>query len=383
MTGRARAGGDRCIAYLCLQATREGQASHAHVHEIIKGLRKRGWAVDLFEPRYARGSSEPKAWIRLYEMLRVQLQLMARAAGRPLYIRWHFASWLAAAWAALRRVPVVQEVNGPYEDLFLAWPWTRRLSRLFVALMRSQLRWARAVVAVTPQLADWVKAEAGAAQRVFVVPNGANVERFRPGARFERGLDVPRPYVVFVGALARWQGVDVMLEAVERPEWPAEVSLVIAGDGVERAKVQAAAGTSRRVRYLGPVPYAAVPGLVAHSIGALSPQVGHRGDTGLFPLKVFEAMACGVPVIVSDYPGMRELVADGACGLVVPAGDASALARAVAYLHAHEVERARMGQRGRELVEREHSWDRRAEQTAAILEQVTSANGWECDEAAV
>lgn len=45
----------RRMAYLCLQATREGQASYAHVHEIIKGLEHRGWEVQLFEPVYGQG----------------------------------------------------------------------------------------------------------------------------------------------------------------------------------------------------------------------------------------------------------------------------------------------------------------------------------------
>lgn len=375
MRDGAKSHGEKHIAYLCLQATRQGQASHAHVHEIVAGLRRRGWTVRLFEPRHVGGGREPGAWVRLLEMLRAQLRLLSEAPAWPLYIRWHFASWPAAAWAALRRIPVVQEVNGSYEDLFLAWPWTRRLARLFVALMRSQLRWASAVIAVTPELADWVRREAGGEKRVFVVPNGANVERFRPGMPLPAGLELPRPYVVFVGALAPWQGVDVMLRAVERPEWPPEVSLVIAGDGAERAEVEAAAAGSARVRYLCRIPYEDVPGVVANSIGALSPQRGARGERGLFPLKVFEAMACGVPVIVSDYPGMRELVRDAGCGLVVPPGDAPALARAVAYLHGNGVEREHMGRRGRALVAREHSWDHRAERTAAILEEIILASG--------
>ena len=226
------------LAYLCLQATREGQASHAHVHEIIKGLRKRGWAVDLFEPAYAGLAPAPDPVWRVLEFVRVQLALWGRKKTDVLYVRLHFAGWPTALLARLRDIRVVQEVNGPYEDLFIAWPWTRRLAGLFCWLMRSQLRWADAVVAVTPQLAEWAKAQG--ARSVYVIPNGANTEMFRPDAEPDSALKLPRTYVVFFGALAPWQGIDTMLAAVQDPSWPQEVQLVIVGDGVERTKVEAA-----------------------------------------------------------------------------------------------------------------------------------------------
>lgn len=360
----------RTLYYLTLQATREGQAAHAHVHEIIKGLRRRGWNVVLFEPRYGGSMKSPSLLERLWEFVRVQLCLWFRGKPDILYIRWHFASWPAALLARLRCVRVVQEVNGPYEDLFLAWPATRRLAWLFTWLMRSQLRWADAIIAVTPQLAEWVQKENGQAKaKVVVVPNGANTELFHPSA--SAPVPLPEKYVVFFGALAPWQGIDTMLKAVEESEWPAEVKLVIVGDGVEKRAVLPAA-QGGRVVYLGVLPYAQVPGVVARSIAGLSPKnaAGGRSDTGLSPLKVFETLACGVPVIVTDFPGQADLVTSARCGIVIPPDNPRALAGAVAYLYHHPEERAAMGKRGRELVEREHSWDSRAEQMDAVLRMV-------------
>lgn len=368
--------GMKRVAYLCLQATREGQASYAHVHEIIKGLRSRGWEIRLYEPAYAHKKDGPGLMRRLVEFVRVQLRLFLKERGKTnlIYIRWHFASWPTAFLARLAGIPVVQEINGPYADLFIAWPWTRRLSRFFIWLMRSQLAWADAVIAVTPQLGDWVRTEVGK-DKVFVVPNGANTNRFHPGASIDEPVSLPPQYVIFFGALAPWQGIDVMLAAVADPAWPNDVSLVIVGDGAERPKVEAAAATSDRICYLGFQPYSTVPGLVARSLAALSPKCDVEGfpertRTGLFPLKVFEALACGVPVIVTDFPGMSDLVRNGRCGLVVPPGNPKALAEAVAYLRQYEEERIAMGKRGRKLVEREHSWDRRAEQVATILDDI-------------
>lgn len=359
------------VAYLSLQAAQEGQASYAHVWEIVSGLRRLGLRVDVFSPEYRNTVSRPGVLSRLLEEVRCQIRLWR--SGRPsiVYIRWHFASWPTALAARLLGVPTVQEVNGTYEDLFLAWPLSKYMGWLLVRLLRSQLRWASAVIAVTRQLAEWVCTEIGdGREKVHVIPNGVNTELFRPlAAREEIAVELRERYVIFVGALAPWQGISVMLTAVEHPSWPEELKLVIVGDGVEREKVEAAAA-SVRVRYLGFQPYRVIPNLLARSVAALSPQVGRRGATGLFPLKVLEALACGVPVVVTDFPGMADLVRRGGCGVVVPEGDPGSLAEAVARLFASAEEAGRMGARGRELVAREHSWQKRAEETYRVLSEV-------------
>lgn len=367
----------RKLTYLALQATREGQASHAHVHEILAGLRSRGWRAELHEPAYARGEEEPGVVIRALEFLKTQLRLWR--SGRPdlLYIRHHFAAWPSALWARLNRIPVVQEVNGSYEDLFVAWPWTAKLKGLFVFLLRTQIRWADLVIAVTPGLADWALREG--ARWVEVVPNGANTALFRPDAPLEEGIDLPERYVLFFGALAPWQGIDTMLSAIRIPSWPEEVALVIVGDGVERPKVEEAQRAHpSRVVYLGKRPYRTMPGLVARSLAVLSPQESatrRLAEVGVFPLKLFEAMACGVPVVVSDLPGMAHLVREGGFGWVVPPGDARALAEAVGQLFHEAEERRTRGMRGRELVERAHSWDHRAAETHHLLLRLLEGKG--------
>lgn len=357
------------ISYLCLQATREGQASHAHVHEIIKGLRRRGWQVELFEPSYARNEGRPGLLRKFWEWTRTQVSVwLARPRPDVVYIRGHPFSFPTALWARLGGIPSVVEVNGPPDELLLSFPWAKWSLPLVRRSLRVQLRAARAVIAVTPQLRDWALGEAGP-KPGYVVPNGANTELFRPDVASP--LSLPEKYVVFFGVLARWQGLDNVFSAVEHPEWPGKVKLIVAGDGVERGKVEQAAARNRTVVYLGCRPYREMPGIVAWSLAGLSTQNndGGKADKGLFPLKVFETMACGVPVIVSDFPGQADMVRKHGCGVVVPPGDPAALARALAYLDGHPVERANMGQRGREAVVRHHSWDRRAQDTEAVLLQ--------------
>jgi len=359
----------RRVRYVCLQATTEGQAAHAHVHEIIAGLRCRGWQVDLAEPAYHTAAA-PTVLARLREFARLQWQVARAPRPDVLYLRQHFAAWPLALWARLRRVPVVQEVNGTWEDAFVAWPATRRLAPLVKWLVRTQLRWAHAAVPVTPALADWVEQVAGH-RRLRVIPNAANTQLFQPDAPFPRHLPQPARYAIFVGALARWQGVDTMLAAIGSPTWPADVALVVVGDGVERPHVETAAAENPRLVYLGVQPYDVVPGLVAGSLLGLSVQWDERrGQTGLFPLKVFEYLAAGVPAVVSDYPGVAQLVRQTGAGWVVPPGDAEALAAVVDRAASREAERQSRGVRGRAAVVAHHSWDHRAGETAALLTEV-------------
>ena len=362
------------VAYLCLQATREGQASYSHVNEIINGLRRRGWDVELFEPGYARAVAVPSPWAKVWSYAAVQFRLWHRAwQGRSrslLYVRAHPFAWPTAIWAKLMQIPVIQEVNGIHEDMFIAFPWTRLFKKIFLPFLQLPLVLASRVIVVTEQLEPWARREGGHG-RVTVVPNGANVELFRPDAPHRP--DLPQPYVVFFGVLARWQGIDTLLDATRHPDWPSQVHLVIVGDGVERGRVEAAA-RDRRVLYLGRIPQRDLAGIVAGSLAGVVPanNLEGRSEKGLSPLKLYETLACGVPVILTDVPGQADLVREVGAGLVVPLGDPAAIARAVAYLASHDADRTTMGRRGRDAIVREHSWDRRAEMTSDLLASLAS-----------
>lgn len=355
------------IAYLCLQSTREGTAGFAHVHEIVNGLRDRGWSVDLYEPAYVCGDHEPTVIKRLVEFVRVQTQFLNRFIGvKAVYLRWHFALFPITLFCKFFKIPTIIEVNGPYDDLIIAWPVLRKCTFIFKWLMKTQLLLADVVIAVTENLKDWLIQE-GVIKPVYVIPNGANTDRFFPNAEIKHHF--PKPYVVFFGALAEWQGIDTLLEAVDTEYWPDGLSLVIAGDGVKRPLVESYVNRNNNIRYMGRLPYSEIPGIIAGSCIGISAQnnIWGRSDTGLYPLKLFEMLACGVPVVVTHFPGQADLVRQHQCGKVIPPDDPVILAKAVAYLYDHPSERAEMGERGWRAVHRDHSWDNRAGATELIL----------------
>lgn len=357
---------ERRLAYLCLQATTEGQASHAHVHEIIAGLRELGWQVDLFEPAYV-GDRAPGILGRLAEFRRVQRRLVRalRSGGYDaLYVRGHALAWPAATMARRLGVPVVQECNGPYDDFYTMWPQARPLRWLIDAMTRSQFRQADARIAVTPELAAWIERETGRA--TDVIGNGANDQLFRPDAPRPEGSELPERYAVFFGALSPWQGVDLALAAVAHAAWPDGVALVFVGDGMRRPAVDAAVRADARIRALGTMAYTDVPGVVARALCSLVLS-DRPGEWGLSPLKLYESMACGVPVVVPDRPGTASAVREHDCGAVLDEATPHELALVLGNLVLHPDEATASGLRGREAVEAHYSWRARAKATATVI----------------
>ncbi|MCT7995240.1 glycosyltransferase family 4 protein [Laspinema olomoucense] len=357
------------IAYLCLSSTNEGRgAEYAHVHEIINGLSELGFAVVLFEPKYSIGQQLPTKLERVKTFVEIQYNFFySQQKFEVLYVRSHFAALPSILWAKIFGITVVQEINGSYEDLFISWPLTRKFSILFKCLMRIQMRFTDAFIAVTPQLQEWILRESSK-KLAYVIPNGANTEIFSPQAKTT--LNLPECYVVWFGSMAPWQGIETMLAAVEHSEWPRQVSLVLIGEGIEANKVKDAAIKNPKVVYLGRLPYAEVAGVVAKSIGGLIPKnnLGNcRFETGLSPLKLYETLSCGVPAIVTDFPGQADLIRSSKCGIVIAPENPKLLAEAVAFLHDNPGESQEMGESGRQVVNHEHSWKQRAKDTAEVI----------------
>lgn len=359
------------LAYLSLETPRPGQASQTHIDEIISSLRQSGWQVELFATTRGGASSRTSYLQRLLDYGRVQLALGRRLREfDAVFVRSHFMALPLALWARRRKMPVVHEINGKPADIGVTYPALKLFSPVFAWLYRTQYRMAAHLIAVTEGLAQWARAFAGH-DRVTVVSNGANTELFTPdGPR----ADIPGRYVIFVGGLVAWHGIGTMLAALQEPAWPADVKLVIVGDGLERGKVEAAKADPRLL-WLGRQPYDAVPALLRGALAALcviEDQDG-RSASGVAPLKLFEAMACGMPVIASELPFQAEIIRQAQAGLVVSAAAPEQLAAAVRQLSEDSETARSMGANGADYVVREASWQRRGNDIHHILKTISSS----------
>lgn len=355
----------RRLVYLSLETPHPGQAAHTHIHEIVAGLRDLGWRVELIVAERGGASANASLLARAGAYWRAQRALLRTLKAQDaVYMRAHFAA-LPVSWLCrLRGVPVFQELNGQPGDVMTTYPWLRAIGAPLRYAYRAQLRWARRVFPVTDGLARWARAEAGH-DRVTVVANGANLKVFHP--------DGPRPpteepYIAFVGGLAAWHGVGTMIAATRDPHWPERVKLIVIGDGVERDAIRQAEFDAR-VAWLGRRPQEEAAAYLRGAIAALSiteDRTGHLGS-GVAPLKLFEAMASGTPVIVSDLPFQKDLVESHETGLVAPMGDAAAIAKLAARLAADPAEARRLGANGAAYVAANASWAARAREVSDAM----------------
>ena len=211
---------------------------------------------------------------------------------------------------------------------------TRRLFVWIERLMRPVTTTVVCVSEATRQ--EGLAARTCDPQRTVVVHNAVDVRSFSPTTRLGGTAEV-----VGVGRFAYPKDFTTLLEAVRLVDAPCHLRL--AGDGPGLAAVAAEVGRqglSGRVELLGA--RADIPELLAHSdVFVLS----SRSEG--FPVSVLEAMAAGLPVVATDVGGVAEAVEDGESGLLVPATDAEALARALERLLADGELRRRLGAAGR------------------------------------
>lgn len=174
-----------------------------------------------------------------------------------------------------------------------------------------------------------------------------------------------------VGCVANWRprkGVEVLLAACERLAPELNVHLVLVGDmqASNLAQRVAASPISDRVHVLGHRHDA--PAVAAAFDVAVLPALKREG----LPKTVIEAMAYGVATIASRVGGVPEIIEDGVSGIIVPPGDARALAAAIARLHDVPGLRAELGRQGTERIRRAFRVEDTIEKTAALYEQLVT-----------
>ncbi|HXY94480.1 MAG TPA: glycosyltransferase family 4 protein [Acidimicrobiia bacterium] len=269
----------------------------------------------------------------------------------------------------LRAAPYVVVVHGAEVTVPGRLPGSRQLG--------ARVLHAAAGVVAASEYSAWEAVRA--AQRSVagvVIPPGVDVERFRPIDPDERaavrkafGLDADRPLVLGVSRLVPRKGFDVLIDAVVGVP---DLQLVIAsGRGRDRSRLAARAarhGIERRVRFLGPVPDAALAPLYASAdVFAMPCRDRWFGlETEGFGIVFLEAAAAGVPSVAGRSGGSHEAVVDGVTGLVVDGRDVTEVRRSVARLLDDDELRARMGLAARDRAVTEFSYDRLVERLAPL-----------------
>jgi phosphatidyl-myo-inositol alpha-mannosyltransferase len=236
---------------------------------------------------------------------------------------------------------------------------------------------ARAMARLDARIAVSPTAERSIARffpgRYDVIPNGVDLERFRPDLEpFEEYREPGRVNLLFVGRLDPRKGLQTLLAAMpEVIEGSAgRARLLVIGDSCLRARFEAAVpGPARgHVRFLGHVPSGDLPRWYATADVFVSPASGNES----FGIVLLEAMASGLPLVASDIPGYRTVVTPDETGVTVPPGDPRALAHALIGLLGDAARRGALAARARERA-REFSWPRVTERIEAVYRRALAS----------
>jgi glycosyltransferase involved in cell wall biosynthesis len=364
-------------------------ATRTHTVEVAANFAREGLAVDLIargpDPRLegvsyhrARGSEARRAR-RIADLSgRAVAVLGARRRGaRRCYVRhsWSNVPILAAArvlgYRVVTQVDDVQYGRGYERHIPVVSDYVKRLAAMAMG------RLAHGIVAVTPQIGELLTDQFHVpARRIAVLPNGVDVDAFRPQAREQAlasaGLDPGCRYAVFCGRFESWVDFELLLAAfalVAREDPAARLLLV--GDGPERAHVERLVDELELARAVTLTGFVADRSRVADLIGAAtvalaSHRVDYIGRIGVSPTKLAEYMAAGRAVVARDVPGLREVLRESGAGVVVP-GEPRAMAAAIAQL----LDPARadaLGARGRAAAEQRYTWRSIVRRTLPLFE---------------
>jgi glycosyltransferase involved in cell wall biosynthesis len=299
--------------------------------------------------------------------------LAARGRAGAFYVRDDGVARMLIGARRLLRAPVIFEMHH-LSHLFLQvrhemYPGSPPLPPAAIArqarIDRHLYERSDAVVCVTQALVDLLAGTFGPRPQVHVVRNGVALPAGSPAPRPEKGL------VSYVGQLYPWKGVDTLVRAMAKlPEARLEIvgGLPFEPDAARLEALAGSIGVSSRVRFLAFMPPGELAQRLAHAAVTAVPlpdNLYSRAFTS--PLKIFEAMAAGIPVVASDLPAIREVIRDGENGILVAPGDPAALAEGLGRVLADPALAEAIAGRAREDVAAS-TWDRRAERVREIVE---------------
>ncbi len=296
------------------------------------------------------------------------------------------AALVALAVGRALDVPVVYEVRGFFEALWtkdVAWAEEAEIYHRRRAAEAHCLREAAAVVTLSESMKQDIVDRDVDPDHVHVVPNGVDPAAFAPVSRDEAlsaDLGLTDRFVFgYVSNLDHYrEGQELLIDAaVELGRRGVPATALIVGDGSRRELLEQHArdvGAEDVVHFTGRIPHDDVAQYYAQIDVFVIPRINERAARLVTPLKPYEAMALGIPLVVSDLPALREITGDGARGETFVTGDGSSLADVLERLAASPDRRRRLAADARSWVLGHRTWAHNDHRYARIYESVLSSS---------
>lgn len=278
-----------------------------------------------------------------------------------------------------RRYQLVYEANGlPSVELKYHYPALATSHDLPTRLRqqeRALLAGAQAVMTQSRTTRSYLRAQGAPSERLHVIPNGVDVERFE-GADYQPRREGPWR-ALYLGTLAPWQGVGVLVEALAEAREHCPITLQVVGGGRKEWRK----GLERRIERLGladavtlegAVSPEAVPGLLAEADFCVAPLTVTERNTvqGCCPIKVLEYLAAGRPVVAARLPAVQELVTHEETALLYKPDRPRRLAEALVRLAREPALCAALARSGRERARTAYTWGQHNDSVVRMYERI-------------
>jgi glycosyltransferase involved in cell wall biosynthesis len=316
------------------------------------------WIFEIFEVLYSLG-------------LVIPLYLRARTF-KPDFIyertsTCQFAATLVGMW---RRIPVVQEVNQTVSIGRLRPLYFRRMAQALEGWVfeRSSL-----LLTVSGRFREMMIEHGSPREKISVIPNAADIDRFRPDASPANvpGMrDDGRVTLGYVGSFVVWHNLDSLLDMVKQGSaQPMHARLLLVGDGPERARLTRRTeemAITDRVFFAGAVPHDKLPGYIRLMDAAVMANATEYAS----PVKMFEYMAMGKAVVAPRVPPVEEIVRNGETALLFAPQDSASMVAAVHKVVTDSELRRRLGRDAREYIVQNRTWRKNASRVIEMITQL-------------
>lgn len=285
-------------------------------------------------------------------------------------------SYLLALLLHRWRIPYISIVQEPYHTMVpQRWLWSTAR-----AMERRAMQRADRVVVFTPQMCQYANDMGVQAGRTVLLKTGVSLDLFHPhvdgeARRQELGIGPDEWVLFFMGWLYDFSGLREITRSIgEDPGVLNGARLLIVGDGDiyhELRELVETYGISRHVLVTGRRPYDQIPSLVATANVCMLPSILNDTTREIVPMKVYEYLASGRPVVASDLPGLKaEFGHDG--GILYANGPVDALHKAVALANA-PAKVKELAQAGHMTAQLNADWEKTTEELEAALTQLVKS----------
>ncbi|MFH1690678.1 MAG: sugar transferase [Candidatus Eisenbacteria bacterium] len=275
----------------------------------------------------------------------------------------------------LKGAPYVLDVRDywPHAAVALGQLRSKRVIRLAERMELFLYAHAAWIVAVTPGMRRLMVKRGIPGHRIVLIPNGADTDCFTPAENGDAHGDGNGGWtVLYSGTHGLVHGMGMILDAAERLLDDERIHFVMVGDGV--AKDALVADAKRRelhnIEFLPSQQPERLAERIRTSDVCLATTTGGTFSEGTVPVKMFDYMACGKPVVAAVAGDARTILAEADCGVVVAPGDSAALASALIRLLEDKAEQERLGKNGYEFVRWSYSRQHLAGRMNDLLERV-------------